>query len=83
MFSLLNSSPLMFLELGLEVAAPHFEAELRPGPDVSDGSPDLLLLYLWLVELDRPGFFDISITHLKFFLVGSFLGKCSTPLSFV
>ena len=41
-FLLLNRPSLVLLQQGLEMAAPHFEAELRPGPHVSHGSPDLL-----------------------------------------
>ena len=78
MFLILNCSSLVLFELGLKVAAVHFDAQVRPGPD---GSPDLLLV-LWSSSLTDPVFWNLSITHLKFFLVGSFLGKCSIPFSF-
>ena len=44
MFSLLNGSSFVFLELRLEMSAAHFDAELRPGPDVPDRSPDDVLV---------------------------------------
>ena len=40
----LNCSSLVFFELGLKVAAVHFDAQLHPGPDVFDSSPDFLLV---------------------------------------
>ena len=36
LYLLLIISPLEFLELGLEMAAPHFQAQLGPGPHVPD-----------------------------------------------
>ena len=43
-FLLLNRSTLVFLEFGLEMAAPHFDAYLSPEPHSSHGSPDLSLV---------------------------------------
>ena len=46
-FLLLNGSSLVFLEFGLEMAAPHFDAYLSPEPHGSHGShgsPDLSLV---------------------------------------
>ena len=46
-FLLLNGSSLVFLEFGLELAAPHFDAYLSPEPHNSHGShgsPDLSLV---------------------------------------
>ena len=43
-FLLLNGSSLVFLDLGLEVAAAHFDAQLISGPHITHGSPDLLLV---------------------------------------
>ena len=43
-FSLFACSFIVFLELGLEEAAPHFEAELWPWPCIPDCSPDLSLI---------------------------------------
>ena len=37
-FLLLNGSTLVFLEFGLEMAAPHFDAYLSPEPHGSHGS---------------------------------------------
>ena len=44
MISLLNGSSFVFLELRLKMSAAHFDAELRPGPDVPDRSPDDVLI---------------------------------------
>ena len=44
MYLLLNGSSLVFLQLELEIAAPHFDAQLSPGPHISHGSPDLSLV---------------------------------------
>ena len=43
-FLLLNGSSLVFLEFGLEMAVPHFDAYLSPEPHGSHGSPDLTLV---------------------------------------
>ena len=43
-FLLLNGSSLVFLEFGLEMAAPHFDAYLSPEPHGFHGSPDLSLV---------------------------------------
>ena len=43
-FSLLNCSSFVFLELRLEMSTAHFDAELLPGPDVPDCSPDNVLV---------------------------------------
>ena len=44
MFLLLNGCTLVFLEFGLEMAAPHFDAYLSPEPHGSHGSPELSLV---------------------------------------
>ena len=41
-YLLLKGPSLVLLELGLKVAAPHFQAELSPGPDIPHCSPHLL-----------------------------------------
>ena len=43
-FLLLNGSSLVFLEFGLKMVAPHFDAQLSPGPHISHGSPHLSLV---------------------------------------
>ena len=43
-YLLLKGPSLVLLELGLKVAAPHFQAELSPGPDIPHCSPHLLLV---------------------------------------
>mgnify|MGYP001223952761 CR=1 FL=1 len=49
---------LVFLEFGPEMATPHFDAQLSPGPHVSHGSPQLSLV-LEGPGLDSP---DLSLT---------------------
>ena len=43
-FSLLNGFSLVLFDLGLKVVAPHFDAQLSPRPNISDSSPDFILV---------------------------------------
>ena len=71
LFSLLNRSPSIFLQLWLQIAASLFDTQLVPGSDVHDPSPDFFLI---------QGFLTHDLLELK---LGNGLGNFQSSTNYI